>query len=211
MNVYLESQYERVKGGLQSEPSPVEYAQISGIPKTPLQRALTQDTRPQRTERQVQTMQLTQNSQDDKGTSLPLAPSTSGNINMSAIAALIVQQQRVNSLPSRDLHVFNGEPLSFRPFMQAFEHHIENNTSSSQDRLYYLEQFTSGQPKELVRSCLHMGADRGYAEAKRLLELHFGDEFKITSAYIDKALNWNSIESNNGEALQSYTLSSWLL
>ncbi|GAA6102812.1 uncharacterized protein LOC117555808 [Tachysurus ichikawai] len=93
----------------------------------------------------------------------------------------------------------------------AFEHSIENNTSSSQDRLYYLEQFTSGQPKELVRSCLHMGADRGYAEAKRLLELHFGDEFKITSAYIDKALNWNSIPSENGEALQIYTLSSWLL
>ncbi|GAA6102811.1 uncharacterized protein LOC117545953 [Tachysurus ichikawai] len=44
-----------------------------------------------------------------------------------------------------------------------------------------------------------MGADRGYAEAKRLLELHFGDEFKITSAYIDKALNWNSIPSENGE------------
>lgn len=51
-----------------------------------------------------------------------------------------------------------------------------------------------------------MDAGRGYAEAKRLLEVHFGDEFKISTAYMDKALNWNDIPSDNGEALNSYVL-----
>ncbi len=112
----------------------------------------------------------------------------------------------MSSLPTRHVPVFNGEPLNFKPFMQAFEHCIESKTNNSQDRLYYLEQYTSGQPKELVRSCLHMDADRGFGEAKRLLEHHFGDEFKITNAYIEKALNWNNIPIDNGEALHSYAL-----
>ncbi len=43
-------------------------------------------------------------------------------------------------------------------------------------------------------------------EAKRLLEHHFGDEFKITNAYMEKALNWNNIPIDNGEALHSYAL-----
>ena len=71
--------------------------------------------------------------------------------------------------------MFDGDPLNFMPFMRAFEHGIEDKTSSHQDRLYYLEQYTSGQPKDLVRSCLHMEARRGYAEAKKLLKEHFGN------------------------------------
>ncbi len=100
---------------------------------------------------------------------LPLTPLDLSSNNMGAITDLIVQQQKLSSLPTRHVLIFNGEPLNFKPFMQAFEHCIESKTNSSQDRLYYLEQYTSGQLKELVRSCLHMDADRGFAEAKILL------------------------------------------
>ncbi len=51
-----------------------------------------------------------------------------------------------------------------------------------------------------------MDADRGFGEAKRLLEHHFGDKFKITNAYMEKALIWNNIPIDNGEALHSYAL-----
>ncbi len=149
---------------------------------------------------------LTRIVQTSADATLPLAPSGLSSNNLGAITDLIVQQQNMSSLPTRHVPVFNGEPLNFKPFMQAFEHCIENKTNSNQDRLYYLEQYTSGQPKELVRSCLHMDADRGFAEAKRLLEHHFGDEFKITNAYMEKALNWNNIPVDNGEALHSYAL-----
>lgn len=72
------------------------------------------------------------------------------------IAGLLVLQQKHNLLPSTKIPVFDGDPQNFCPFMQAFEHGIEDNTDNRRDRLYYLEQFTSGQSKELVRSCLHM-------------------------------------------------------
>lgn len=80
--------------------------------------------------------------------------------------------------------------------MQAFVHGIENKAISNQDRLYYLEQYTSDQSKELVRSCLHMNADDGYAEAKQLLEYHFGDKIKLTNAYMEKALTWSNIKAD---------------
>ena len=119
---------------------------------------------------------------------------------------LLVMQQKQASLPRREVPVFDGNPLTFRLFTQAFKHNIEDKTNSNEDRLYFLEQYTVGQPKELVRSCFHMNATTGYAEAKRLLKHHFGDDFKITTAYIEKALNWNSIRTDDGKALHSYAL-----
>lgn len=39
-----------------------------------------------------------------------------------------------------------------------------------------------------------MNATVGYAEAIHLLKQHLGNDFKITTAYIEKALKWSSIE-----------------
>ncbi len=171
MNKYLKSHQgtNGIKETLQLEPSPVEYAKISVIPKTPLQRALTHNVRLQRSQGACQIPPLNQIGLTSADATLPLAPLDLSSNNLVAITDLIVQQQKMSSLPTRHVPVFNGEPLNFKPFMQAFEHCIESKTNSSQDRLYYLEQYTSGQLKELVRSCLHMDADRGFAEAKRLL------------------------------------------
>ncbi len=36
----------------------------------------------------------------------------------------------MSSLPTRHVPVFNGEPLNFKPFIQAFEHCIESKTNS---------------------------------------------------------------------------------
>jgi hypothetical protein len=85
------------------------------------------------------------------------------------IADLLVLQHKQATLPVREMTTFDGDPLNVRPFMRAFEQGIEDKTSSHQDRLYYLEQYTS-QPKDLVRSCLHTEARRGYAEATRLFK-----------------------------------------
>lgn len=51
-----------------------------------------------------------------------------------------------------------------------------------------------------------MQADKGYAEAKRLLKHHFGDEYQIAMAYIDKALNWSSIKAEDPEALKAFAV-----
>lgn len=95
--------------------------------------------------------------------------------------------------------------MHFRSFLKAFEQGIETKTDNMQDRLYYLEQFTTGQPRILVRSCMHMSPQTAYVEAKKQLEWNFGNRAKITSAFIDKALNWSVLKSDDASALRADT------
>lgn len=122
------------------------------------------------------------------------------------ITESLIKQQRLSTLPSPNIPVFKGDPLEYRLFMRAFEHRIESKTENSKDRLYYLEQHTNGQPNDLVRSCFHMDPDQGYSEAKRLLKERFGDKYKISMAYLDKALNWPAIKADDTKALEAYAL-----
>ncbi|XP_060753769.1 uncharacterized protein LOC132864368 [Neoarius graeffei] len=122
------------------------------------------------------------------------------------ITESLIKQQKLSTLPSPNIPVFKGDPMEYHLFMRAFEHCIENKTENSKDRLYYLEQHTCGQPNDLVRSCLHMDPERGYPQAKKLLKERFGDKYKISMAYLDKALNWPTIKSDDAKALEAYAL-----
>ncbi len=113
------------------------------------------------------------------------------------ITLMMVKQQNLSRLPQRDVPVFLGDPLNFRSFMRAFDNAIDSKTENAKDKLFYLEQYTSGEPQDLVKSCGHMSAESGYKEARRLLQHHYGDELKIASAYIEKALKWPQIQSED--------------
>lgn len=90
--------------------------------------------------------------------------------------------------------------------MRSFEQVIEQKTTNTEDCLHFLEQYTRGQPKELTRSCQHMSDGTGYARAKALLHEHFGDEYKIAAAYMDKISACIPIKAEDGKALQAYGL-----
>lgn len=87
---------------------------------------------------------------------------------------MLTNQHRLALLHPQSTPVFKGDPLECLLFIRAFE---------PQGRLYFIEQYTAGQPRELVWSCLHMEPERGYCEAKRLLEEHFGNAYKLSVAY----------------------------
>lgn len=122
------------------------------------------------------------------------------------ITELLVKQQSLSQLPQRDVPIFSGDPLAYISFIRAFEHAIENKTNNPQDRLYYLEQFTIGEPQALVRSCEHMSPAKGYKEAKRLLLHHYGNELKIATAYLEKALQWPQIKAEDSKGMKTYAL-----
>ncbi len=102
--------------------------------------------------------------------------------------------------------MFTGDPVTYKSFIRSFEHTIERKTDNEKDMLYYLEQYTAGEPQELVRSCEYKPSSRGFTEAKRLHQRHYGDELIIARAYIDKALKWPQIKSDDGKALSAYAL-----
>lgn len=104
------------------------------------------------------------------------------------ITEMPIKQQSKPLLPSRDIPVFDGDPLQFRSFIRAFQQGIDSKTDNMQDKLNYLEQYISGPPRQLVRSCLHMESSMGYRRAMEQLEWHFGNKMKITSTFMSKAL-----------------------
>ena len=126
--------------------------------------------------------------------------------NQNVITELLVKQQRQSQLPTKDIPVFKGDALQYKSFIRTFKHSIEQKTDNDKDKLYFLEQFTAGEPQMLVRSCAHMSASKGYSIAKKLLQEHYGDELQIASAYIDKALKWSQIKSDDGKALKTYAM-----
>lgn len=122
------------------------------------------------------------------------------------ITSMLVQQNMNSVLPPRDLPLFDGDPLQYKSFIRAFENGVEVKTSSWSDCLHFLEQYTRGQPRDLVHSCQHLPADQGYLRAKDLLAEHFGNEHKIAHAYMEKINNWPPIKSEDTKALQSFSL-----
>lgn len=125
-----------------SEPSPVEFTRLGTVPKTPLQRIMEE---PRPTMHTINTEPTTSHTL----TGSTLQAQTSATINVSRptirsrrmehpippppaqqnaqntqndLADLIILQQRQASLPSREIPVFNGDLLSYCPFIQAFEH-----------------------------------------------------------------------------------------
>lgn len=105
---------------------------------------------------------------------------------------MLIKQQSIALLPSRDIPVLEGAPLQFCSLIRAFQQGIDSKTDNMHDKLHYLEQYTSGQPRQLVHSCLHMEPSMGYRRAIEQLEWHFGNKMKITSAFMSKALSWCS-------------------
>lgn len=51
-----------------------------------------------------------------------------------------------------------------------------------------------------------MNPERGYIVAKALLQEHFGNDYKIAMAYIEKALAWPTVKSEDDKSLQAYAL-----
>ena len=78
-------------------------------------------------------------------------------------------------LPDLTISTFKGDHLSITPLSDLLN--MESSTDDNCDRLQFLLQYTSGQPHELVKSCIHMEPSADYARAKKMLKEFFGDDY----------------------------------
>ena len=90
------------------------------------------------------------------------------------------------ALPKPELATFDGNPLEYWNFIKSFETSIESNTVNESEKLMYLLQYTSGEAKKTIKSCLVMDSSVGYQTTKTLLEERFGHPFTIASMYVAK-------------------------
>lgn len=123
---------------------------------------------------------------------------------------LLKEQQKstaASRLPTRKLSQFDGDPLKYKSFIQAFDKVIVSKESDPQELLYYLIQYTSGPVKQLMESCQHGDAEKGYKKARNLLEQKYGQDFQVTLAYINSVVEGNRIKNNDHAALNQFALS----
>lgn len=89
---------------------------------------------------------------------------------------------------------------------ELFKTLIESKTTSESARLYYLVQYTSGEVRELVSSCLSMRPEEGYQEARSLLKKLYGQSYRIATAYVNKLTNGQPIKAEDSSALRRFSV-----
>ncbi|XP_042566272.1 uncharacterized protein LOC122133673 [Clupea harengus] len=126
--------------------------------------------------------------------------------NQSELTRMLMKQQLLTTLPQGNIPLFDGQVLEYKSFIHSFENMIEQKTDNNRDRLQFLIQYTKGQAQRLVKSCEYMSPDRGYQNAKQLLKENFGNEYKISCAYLEKVQSWTQMKSEDSKMLQDYAM-----
>ena len=121
--------------------------------------------------------------------------------------AMLTQTQR-SLLPKAEIPVFSGDVTKYQSFLRAFDTRIANRAEDDEERLYFLDQYTSGKPKDVVRSCLHMPPGTGYWQARELLNKRYGDEDTISAAFVelDIIMDWTPLKHGDVEGLDKFSL-----
>ena len=122
-----------------------------------------------------------------------------------AIQALLTQQRR-NLLPQSQIQLFRGDPLEYKGFVRAFESRIAKRTEDCAERLHFLDQYTDGKPNTIVRSYMHIDPAKGYAEARKALDRKYGDDYKISKAYVETLLTWPAIRATDIDGLEDFAI-----
>ena len=87
--------------------------------------------------------------------------------------------------------------------MKAFSTLIGNRCENESDKLYYLERYTGGGARELVRSCFCI-ENGGFTKALDLLNKRYDNEFKIAECYLAKIETYPSIKIEDGIAMENF-------
>ena len=65
---------------------------------------------------------------------------------------------------------FDGNPLNYQRFIALFAEAVEKMIEESRGRLRKLIKLTIGEARELVNHCIELPHNRGYQQARALLE-----------------------------------------
>ena len=128
-------------------------------------------------------------------------------IQQDQIQNMISSQQQLATavtLPQPEVPKFGGDPMKYKTFIMAFDVRIQSRVASNADRLYYLDQHLTSEPKDLIGGCLHIEPDEGYTEARKLLQKEYGDPYKVSNAFMQNA-SWPVIKYDDGPALKRFS------
>ena len=106
---------------------------------------------------------------------------------------LLLQQQMLETLqlPKTELISFDGNPLEYWVFIQAFNNSVGNEPVSDSAKLNRLLQYCMGEALKVNSCCAVKPA---YAKARSLLKERFGNDYKISEIWINKVTEGHFIK-----------------
>lgn len=121
------------------------------------------------------------------------------------MSSLIINQQKISSLPVKEPPVFSGDYFEYPAFVTAFDSIICSNVPSNKDRLYFLDKYTRGKANNVVKGFLAMSSDSAYDKARKMLDQRFGNPVHVAEAYKSSLRNWPKINDGDSSGLQDFS------
>ena len=128
------------------------------------------------------------------------------NIAFQQIVQQLQQSVMALTLPQLTIKAFKGDPIEYCDFIRSFEHLVEEKAPSPSTRAYYLIQYTSGPPQDLMKSCLSMNAEQAYTEARKLLKERYGQKYRTAAAHVQTLTEGPTIKSERGNAVLQFSI-----
>jgi hypothetical protein len=107
------------------------------------------------------------------------------------------------SLPRPSLQKFDGNPMEYHTFMNAFESSIGQSKLSDAAKLTRLLDLCTGKALRVIKQSAS-DPNNGYKRAQRILKERFGDEYVISEAYITDLTSGPQIKQHEVTALQDF-------
>ena len=89
-------------------------------------------------------------------------------------------------LPKCELQKFDGDPLQYWVLIRSFDATVGNTSVDDSVKLNRLFHYCIGDALAVIRSCVVMEPKAGYMKARELLRDRFGNDYKISEAWVQK-------------------------
>ena len=126
----------------------------------------------------------------------------SSNASVNALQSIVKHLKK----PLTEIKKFGGDPLEYQRFLRQFKTRIIANCEDYDERLNYLEQYTTGDAHKIVTGYSYLNSEKGYKAALRELELKYGDVDVIVNAFVKRAISWPTIKGDNAKALDDFAM-----
>ena len=100
---------------------------------------------------------------------------------------------------------FSGNAFDYPAFTTAFDSIICEKVPSNKDRLYFLDEYTAGKVKEVVKRFLAVNSEYSYTEARTLLDQCFSNPVYMAQTYNSRLRNWPQTKDGDSVALQEFS------
>ena len=99
-----------------------------------------------------------------------------------------------------------GNPLDYARFMRQFKSKVIANCTDPEEKLNFLEQYTTHEAHDIVTGYSYLDPEKGYEKAFKELKYRYGNQDVIVHAFIEKALSWPQIKPDNPKELDRFSI-----